>query len=134
MTQSIIPPGCTMTVKTSTGVGYESGTYTDPVTGQPVHVRGITMSAGVGVSTGNSVPPDIADRDREIIERELYEKGLPEAKVSIPVVLLETLTSPGLKHTMRGKGSRKTSVAGFIYSLESWAMKTPIVGAHAGIW
>ena len=33
--------------------------------------------SGVGVSTGNSVPPDIADRDREIIERELYEKGLP---------------------------------------------------------
>ena len=72
-------------VTTTTGVGYESGTYTDPVTGQPVHVRGVSTSAGVGVSTGNSTPPDIAARDREIIERELYDKGLPEAKVSVPV-------------------------------------------------
>jgi hypothetical protein len=72
-------------VTTSTGVGYESGTYTDPVTGQTVHVRGVTTSAGAGVSTGNTVPQDVADRDREIIERELYAKGLPEAKVSVPV-------------------------------------------------
>jgi hypothetical protein len=78
------PPGG-VGVTTATGVGYESGTYTDPVTGQPVHVRGVTTSAGVGVSTGDSVPPDVADRDQKIIERELYDKGLPSAKVSIPV-------------------------------------------------
>lgn len=72
-------------VTTSSGVGYESGTYTDPVTGQTVRVRGVTTSAGVGVSTGNTVPQDVVDRDREIIERELYAKGLPEAKVSVPV-------------------------------------------------
>jgi hypothetical protein len=66
-------------------VGYESGTYADPVTGQPVHVQGVSTSAGVGVANGNSVPPDIADHDREMIERELYEKGLPEGKVSVPV-------------------------------------------------
>jgi hypothetical protein len=36
-------------------------------------------------ASGNSTPADIADHDREIIERELYEKGLPEAKVSFPV-------------------------------------------------
>lgn len=72
-------------VTTAGGVGYESGTYIDPVTGQPVHVHGVSTSAGVGVSNGNSVPADIADHDREIIERELYEKGLPEAKVSISV-------------------------------------------------
>lgn len=70
---------------TSGGVGYASGTYTDPVTGQPVHVRGVSTSVGVGISTGNSTPADIADHDRKIIERELYEKGLPEAKVSVPV-------------------------------------------------
>ena len=70
---------------TSGGVGYESGTYTDPVTGRPVHVRGVSTSVGVGISTGNSTPADIADHDRKIIERELYEKGLPEAKVSVPV-------------------------------------------------
>lgn len=78
------PPGG-VDVATSTSVGYESGTYTDPVTGQPVHVHGVSTSASVGVSTGNSTPPDIAKRSREIIEHELYEKGLPEAKVSIPV-------------------------------------------------
>jgi hypothetical protein len=78
------PPGG-VDVATSTGVGYESGTYIDPVTGQPVHVRGVTTSAGVGVSTGNTVPQDVADHDREIIERELYAKSLPEAKASVPV-------------------------------------------------
>jgi hypothetical protein len=78
------PPGG-VGVTTSTGVGYESGTDIDPVTGQPVHVRGVTTSAGAGVSTGNTVPQDVADHDREIIERELYAKGLPQAKVSVPV-------------------------------------------------
>jgi hypothetical protein len=66
-------------------VGYESGTYIDPVTGQPVRVRGVSTSAGAGVSNGDSVPADIAKHDREVIERELYEKGLPEGKASVPV-------------------------------------------------
>jgi hypothetical protein len=74
-------------VETTTvgGVGYESGTYIDPATGQPVHVHGVTTSDGVGVSARNGVPPGVADHDRELMEHELYEKGLPEAKVSIPV-------------------------------------------------
>ena len=45
-----------------------SPAYIDLVTGQPVHVHGVSTSAGVGVSNGNSVPADIADHDREIIE------------------------------------------------------------------
>ena len=69
----------------SVGIGYESGTYNDPVTGQPVHVRGITTSAGAGVGVGDAVPPAVAEHDREMIERELSEKGLPKAKVAIPV-------------------------------------------------
>ena len=72
-------------VVTSGSVGYESGTYIDPVTGQPVHVRGVSTSAGAGVSNGNSVPAEIAEHDREMIERELYDKGLPEGKASVPV-------------------------------------------------
>lgn len=72
-------------VTTSAGVGYESGSYTDPVTGQPVRVHSVSRSVSVSVSNGNSTPPDIAERDREVIERELYEKGLPGGKVSIPV-------------------------------------------------
>jgi len=50
------------------------------------------------------------------------------------VVLLETLTSLALKHTMQGKGKEKDERGWFHISLESWAMKTPIVGAHAAIW
>ncbi len=67
------------------GIGYESGTYIDPVTGQPVHVHGTTTSTGAGVAVGDAVPPAVAEREREVIERELSEKGLPEAKVAIPV-------------------------------------------------
>jgi hypothetical protein len=77
--------GAGVGVTTVGGVGYESGTYIDPSTGQPVHVRGVTTSAGVGASVGNGVPPGVADHDRDVMEHELYEKGLPEAKVSIPV-------------------------------------------------
>lgn len=66
-------------------VGYEWGTYTDPVTGQPVHGHRIGTDIGVATGPGNTVPPGVADHDREVMERELEEKGLPEAKVSIPV-------------------------------------------------
>ena len=72
-------------VTTAAGIGYESGTYTDSVTGQPVRVHGVSTSTGVGVTSGNGEPPDVAERDREVIEDELSEKGLPEAKVSVPV-------------------------------------------------
>ena len=74
-----------ITTSGSVGVGYESGTYIDPVTGRPVRVRGVTTSAGVGVGVGGGAPPAVADRDREVIDRELSEKGLPEAKIAIPV-------------------------------------------------
>jgi hypothetical protein len=73
-------------VATTTGVGYESGTYTDPTTGQPVHVRGVSTNAGVAVTAGgNSVPPDVADHDRDVMEWELAEKGLPLDKATIPI-------------------------------------------------
>jgi hypothetical protein len=74
-----------VTTSTSAGIGYESGTYIDPVTGQPVRVHGVTTSAGVGVGVGDRVPAAVAEHDREVIERELSEKGLPEAKIAIPV-------------------------------------------------
>jgi len=70
---------------TSAGIGYESGTYIDPVTGQPVRVHGVTTSTGVEVGVGDRVPATVAEHDREVIERELSEKGLPEAKIAIPV-------------------------------------------------
>jgi hypothetical protein len=74
-----------LTTSTSAGIGYESGTYIDPVTGRPVHVHGVTTSAGVAVGAGDRVPATVAEHDREVIERELSEKALPEAKIAIPV-------------------------------------------------
>lgn len=66
-------------------VGYESGTYTDPVTGQPVHVHTVSTSVGVAAGSAGKVPPNVAADDRDVMEHELYEKALPEAKVSAPV-------------------------------------------------
>ena len=75
-----------VTTHGSVGVGYESGTYTDPTTGRPVHVHGVTTSAGVGVGVGgNGTPPAIAEHEREVIEHELGEKSLPEVKIATPV-------------------------------------------------
>lgn len=74
-----------VTTSTSAGIGYESGTYIDPVTGRPVRVHGVTTSAGVAVGVRDRVPATVAEHEREVIERELGEKGLPEAKIAIPV-------------------------------------------------
>jgi hypothetical protein len=74
-----------VTTSASAGIGYETGTYIDPVTGQPVRVHGVTTSAGVAAGVGDPVPATVAEHEREVIERELSEKGLPEAKTAIPV-------------------------------------------------
>jgi hypothetical protein len=66
-------------------VGYERGTYTDPNTGQPVHVHAVDTAVGIGVAPNGKVPPDVADHDRDVMERELYEKALPDAKIFAPV-------------------------------------------------
>lgn len=66
-------------------VGYETGVYVDPVTGQPVHVHGVSTSVGVGVSTGSTVPPEIVDHDRQVMEWELSSKCLQEGKASVPI-------------------------------------------------
>jgi hypothetical protein len=66
-------------------VGYGWGTYTDPNTGQPVHVHTVDAAVGIGVAPNGKVPPGVADHDRDVMERELYEKALPDAKASLPV-------------------------------------------------
>jgi hypothetical protein len=66
------------------GVGYESGTYTDPNTGQPTRVHGVYTVTEVGVS-GPKPAPGSTDRDRQIMEKELDEKGLPVGKTAAPV-------------------------------------------------
>lgn len=66
-------------------VGYERGTYGDPNTGQPVHVNTVGTAVGMGTTPNAKVPADVAERDREVMEHELYEKALPDAKVWSPV-------------------------------------------------
>ena len=67
-------------------VGYESGTYTDPNTGQPTRVHGVYTATEVGVGVGNPSPaPGSTARDRQIMETELSQKGLPEGKAAAPV-------------------------------------------------
>jgi hypothetical protein len=67
------------------GVGYESVTYNDSETGQKEHVHSVITSAGAAVGADDSAPAAIAERDRELIERELTDKGLPETNVAVPV-------------------------------------------------
>jgi hypothetical protein len=65
-------------------VGYESGTYTDPNTGQPTRVHGVYTGTEVNVSDPKPAPGS-TERDRQIMETELSQKGLPEGKAAIPV-------------------------------------------------
>jgi hypothetical protein len=84
--QKTASSGSGVAVEGSATVGYESGTYIDPVTGQPRKVHGVYTSTGVGVGVGNPNPaPGSTDRDRRIMEIELSLKGLPEGKVAAPV-------------------------------------------------
>lgn len=90
-----------VTTVASAGVGVEFGTYTDPVTGQPVHGRAVTTSVGAGVGVGSSAPPADAERNREAIERELGEKSLPQATISIPVCGYLYFSVPKQKKQMK---------------------------------
>jgi len=65
-------------------VGYESGTYTDPSTGQPTRVHGVYTGTEVNVSDPKPAPGS-TERDRQIMEKELDEKGLPLGKAAAPV-------------------------------------------------
>ena len=78
--------GNPVSVHTGATVGYESGTYTDPNTGQPTRVHGVYTATEVGVGVGNPSPaPGSTARDRQIMETELSQKALPEGKAAAPV-------------------------------------------------
>jgi hypothetical protein len=66
------------------GVGYESGTATDPNTGQPTRVHGVYTGTEVHVSDPKPAPGS-TDRDRQDMEKELDQKGLPLGKAAAPV-------------------------------------------------
>jgi hypothetical protein len=67
-------------VASSVGMGYESGRYVD-ANGQTQHVHEVTTSAGTAVAVG---PNATGPTDRDTMETELTEKGLPEGTFSIP--------------------------------------------------
>lgn len=74
-----------VTVTPTASVGYESGTYIDPVTGQPRRVHGVYTSAGVGVGVDPSGSPSAAsDHELDVMKAEFKEKGLAEGSASLP--------------------------------------------------
>jgi hypothetical protein len=78
--------GRSVNTSTSVGVGYESGTYTDPVTGQPTKVHGTVTEVGVGVGVGDPDPrPGASNGSRDAAETELTERSLPEGSAAAPV-------------------------------------------------
>lgn len=64
-------------------MGYESGI--DPITGQRVHGVDYGVGVGVGVGQNPSMPPASTPRDRDVMQLELSEKGLPQVDTSAPV-------------------------------------------------
>jgi hypothetical protein len=76
--------GPPVAVHGAAGVGYESGTATDPNTGQPTRVHGVSTVTEVHVSDPKPAPGSTA-RDRQDMEKELDEKGLPVGKAAAPV-------------------------------------------------
>jgi hypothetical protein len=78
--------GAPVSVQTGATVGYESGTYTDPNTGQSTRVHGVYTATEVGVGVGRPNPaPGSTEWDRQVMEKELDQKGLPEGKTAAPV-------------------------------------------------
>jgi hypothetical protein len=94
----------------STGVGYESGTAYDPVTGAPRRASGVYTQAGVGVAVGGSNGPGVSDKDRSVMETELTEKGLSEGATTAAVagyiyfpVMPKKKTDYQLEYVVEGK-------------------------------
>ena len=78
--------GRSVTTSTGVGVGYESGTYIDPVTGQATKVKGVTTTTGVGVAVGPpGSHPGGSNQTRDSMEIELAEQALPEGSMAAPV-------------------------------------------------
>src|SRR5215831_17842591 len=72
-------------VSPSVEVGYGSGDYYDPATGRRSG-GGVYTGAGVGVGVGGrGNGPGSTGRDRDVMQMELTEKGLPEGSAAKPV-------------------------------------------------
>jgi hypothetical protein len=90
-------------ISPTVGVGYDSGGYYDPVTGQR-RAGGVYTSTGVGVGVGGSRPqPGSTDVDRNTMELELGEKSLPEGEASAPVAGYLYFSLPQTKDQTKDK-------------------------------
>ncbi len=78
--------GRDVSVYPSGSIGYESGTWTDPNTGQRRRDSGVYTGAGVGVGLGDQGPQmpraGSTERDRVTVQQELEDKTLPEGKAN----------------------------------------------------
>jgi hypothetical protein len=76
--QEMAEHGRNVAMTTCAGVGYESGTYTDPVTGEQQRIHGVSTAVGVDVGTKPEPKPGTSNRSRDNAETELREQSLPE--------------------------------------------------------
>lgn len=79
-----------VTIYPTATIGYESGTWTDPTTGQRRHAGGVYTDTGVGVAVGDpGYPqpprPGSTDRDRDVMSQELTDRMLPEGNTAMPI-------------------------------------------------
>ena len=86
--QTKAPSRLPVDVYGSTGIGYESGSVYDPVTGRRRN-GGVYTSTGVGVGTGTGRPyppdPGKTDNDRDQMEQDARDKELPQGITTKPV-------------------------------------------------
>jgi hypothetical protein len=108
------PSGRDITVYPEVGIGVETGSRHDPNTGIRRSGTGVYTSTGVAVGVGgdpSQVRPASTDRDRDTMDLELSEKGLPEGTASTPVAgylyfPLSSTKKPGdrqIEYTLNGK-------------------------------
>jgi hypothetical protein len=94
-----------ISISPTAGVGYDSGGYYDPVTGQR-RGGGVYTSTGVGVGVGRSRPqPGSTDVDRNTMELELGEKALPEGNTATPVAGYLYFSLPQTKDKSKDKAA-----------------------------
>lgn len=74
-----------VSVSPTAGIGYESGSAYDPVTGTQRR-GGVYTTAGVAVAIASpGSEPGSSEKDRAVMETELGEKSLPEGATTAPV-------------------------------------------------
>lgn len=87
-----------VTVVATETVGYESGSYNDPATGQWRRSSGWYTGTGVGVGVDPN-PRASTGRDRDVLDQELADQMLPSGPTSKPVAGYLYFPMPDKKRT-----------------------------------